>query len=92
MAPLESLRGKTQPGRCAQAALDAEEGGRRANREEEEDKRKYERNFSFFFLPRDKTCSLMGGARDLDLTGKSALLGLRIRAQVPLQDATHLER
>lgn len=51
---------ESQPGRCAQTALDAEEGGREAGRE------KTERNF--FFPPLDKSCSHMGGTRLSDLT------------------------
>lgn len=60
---------KSQPGRCAQAALDAEEGGREEREEREGgEEKKTQRDFFFFFFTCDKSCSHMGGTRPSDLT------------------------
>lgn len=88
LPPSESLRGKVAAGTLRSGCTwcwGGREGGtegwkkEREEEEEEERKRRYERNLFFFFSPRDKSCSLMGGARVLDLTkecteGKGSVL------------------
>lgn len=59
---LREAERESQPGRSAQAALDAEEGGR------EKKKKKTEKDFFFFFSTCDKSCSHMGGTRPSYLT------------------------
>lgn len=58
---------KSQPGRSAQAALDAEEGGRKGGREGGRGKEKKISKGLFFFTC-DKSCSHMGGTRPSALT------------------------
>lgn len=47
---IASSERKSQPGRSAQAALDAEEGGREGRREREEKKKNPKKNFFFPLL------------------------------------------
>lgn len=58
IASSKRLGRKSQPGRSAQAALDAEEEGGKEKRSEKD----------FFFFTCDKSCSHMGGTRPSDLT------------------------
>ena len=64
----EAERKKSQPGRCAQAALDAEEGGREEREEREGGRGEKKKSQRLFFFTCDKSCSHMGGTGPSDLT------------------------